>query len=129
MRIIKTHKRIERLSGSEYSLLTDVLAAETLHNGWPLAWIEVADNRLSLADAHLSAARILHNDNTGDEGTQRSVISRAYYAMFCAARAALSLDHNGDVNTHDKFPNLLNKATNLGPTEDRQIVSAALAKF
>ena len=49
------------------------------------------------------------------------MISRAYYAMFCSARAALSYHENSDKNDHSKLPDWLRKAP-LGPQDDRNRV-------
>lgn len=127
---VKPHKRVEKLSAEDYALVAGVLSSPLARN-WAAAWAEVADDRLRLAESHLAVAVAVQA--AGRQGVggaeKRSVISRAYYAMFCAGRSALSLVENGDVNDHQKLPAILNKSTVLGPQADRDAVVAALNKY
>jgi uncharacterized protein (UPF0332 family) len=121
---------VEKLTSEEYELVGRVLGSP-LAVDWPRAWADVAEHRLELAAAHLVVALALQG--TGRRGLggpeKRSVISRAYYAMFCAGRAALALETSGDVNDHQGVASRLNKTTSLGPTPNREAVVAALNKY
>jgi len=125
------HKLIERFNGSTREIVSEVLAHESLTRDWRRAWCVVADVRLELADAHLAAAVSLQEgfSDPVDRSVKRAVISRAYYAMYCAARAAVSLETEGDVNDHTKLPLILNATTGLRPDDDRSTVATALRKF
>jgi len=125
------YKLIEQLSENTHQIIGEVLAHDSLKHEWPRAWCVVADDRLELAEAHLSAAELVEeaSSDPDDCHLKRAVISRAYYAMFCAARAALSLETNGDVNDHKKLPDILKKTETLGSVEDRNAVVSAVAQF
>jgi hypothetical protein len=94
------------------------------------AWLGVQTERLRLAQAHLAVAEKLNAEGTqGNSGPEkRSVISRAYYAMFCAARAALAYHESGDTNDHGKLPTgVRDVSTWKQPQRDR--VVSALIKY
>ena len=128
---VKDHRLVEKLTKVEHELVSDVLSSDALSKDWPRAWAEVADDRLALARAHLAAAEWMATscrDGCWDPGG-RSVISRAYYAMFCAARAAVSLESNADENDHRKLPGVLGRTTTLGSADERGTVVGALYRF
>lgn len=127
---MKPHKQVEKLTAEDYDLVARVLSSP-LAGDWPRAWAEIADDRVKLAEHHLAVATAVQGEGRrGASGPEkRAVISRAYYAMFCAARAALGLEGKGDVNDHQKVPAILNKTTSLGPQDDREAVVADLNKY
>jgi len=124
-------KLIERFSENTRKTVAEVLAHDSLSKDWPGAWVSVAEGRIALAGAHLAGAVMVQqaSEDAPDPEVQRAVFSRAYYAMFCAARATLSLETGGDVNDHQKLPSILKGTTGLGPTEDRDVVVSAISKF
>jgi len=128
---VSPRKLIEQFSDKTCETVAEVLKHDSLNRNWPAAWAAVADDRIALADAHLAAAVLVQQASRGsaDPNIQRAVISRAYYAMFCAARGALSLETNGDVNAHTKVADILKKSTSLKPSADREAVVSALSKF
>ena len=128
---VKDHLLLERLSTDEYALVTGVLASEALSKEWPQAWAEMADDRLALARGHLQIAELIAGAcrNVGWDPGGRSVISRAYYAMFSAVRAAVALEIRADENDHKKLPAVLAKTTSLGPTDLREKVGSTLGRF
>jgi len=121
---------VERLTNDEYKLVDGVLASEVLSKDWSQTWARLANDRMKLAEAHLAAAEALADvcASKGWDSLGRSVINRAYYAMFCAVRAALAFEHKADHNDHKKLPDVLAKTTTLGPTDDRIAASSHLAK-
>ena len=108
-----------------------MLASEALSSDWPRAWAEVADDRLALARAHLDAAEWMATACRAGawDPAGRAVISRAYYAMFCAARAVVALESNADQNDHRRLPGVLDKMTTVGSARTRKTVAAALYEF
>jgi len=127
----KNHRLIEKLSADDYTLITNVLATKDVAADWPRAWAEVADDRLALARNHLEVAQLMVQAcaDRGWDLVGRSVISRAYYSMFAAARAAVALENSADENDHRKLPAVINKMTALGPADVRHSVYGALSKF
>jgi len=126
----KDRQRIEKLPIREYKLIEDVLSLGKLTEDWSRTWSELADDRLALAEKHLATARMMQELACGkDEGALRSAMSRAYYSIFCAARAVMSLHQKGDANDHMALPGQIDKTTRLQPEEDREFVYSALAKF
>ena len=127
----KEHRLIERLSKGEYEIVRQVLASKTLSEDLSLAWANMATDRLVLAQNHLAVANSIAEEcRRGNwDPAGRSVISRAYYSMFCAVRAAVALEKYGDVNDHLKLPDVLRKTTALGPTDTREWVGDSLNRF
>jgi uncharacterized protein (UPF0332 family) len=123
-------KFIEQLSTDQYQLLRDVLARPDLASDLPGAWLHVQQERLELARQHLAVAEALNESGVSGKilPEKRSVVSRAYYAMFCAARAALSYHSNGDQDGHSALPKAFKKAP-IGTQAERDRVVAALSKF
>jgi uncharacterized protein (UPF0332 family) len=123
-------KFIELLSGDQLQLLTDVLGRPDVASDLPGAWLHVQQERLRLAEQHLAVAKALNQSGIAGaiRPEKRSVVSRAYYAMFCAARAALSYHFNGDRDGHQEVPKMLAKAP-LGQQAERDRVVAALNRF
>ena len=126
----KDRQRIEKLPIREYKLIEDVLSLGKLTEDWSRTWSELADDRIALAEKHLATACMMQELACGeDEGALRSAVSRAYYSMFCAARAVISLHQKGDANDHMALPGQIDKTTSIGPKDDRSLVYSALAKF
>jgi uncharacterized protein (UPF0332 family) len=128
-------KSIERLSSDEIDQIKSLAKLRTQHGIDLVAdleghWLDVARARLNLADAHFQAAEKLVG--IGVKGKiderNRSVVSRAYYAMYSAARAVLAYGSYGDVDGHEKVAAKLNGAS-IGKQADRDRVVAALNKF
>jgi uncharacterized protein (UPF0332 family) len=123
-------KIIEELGGNDYELLSRAFSCPSIVSDLATSWLHVQQERLRLAQEHLHAAIVLNE--TGVPGAirpeKRAVISRAYYAMFCAARAALSFHENADRNDHKNLPAWVNKAP-LGRKPDRIRVVNALNRF
>jgi uncharacterized protein (UPF0332 family) len=123
-------KIIEALGGDEYELLKKVLDRPAIASDLSASWLRVQQARLRLAKEHLDAALALQE--MGVPGAmrpeKRSVISRAYYAMFCAARAALSYHESADRNDHRNLPAWVRNAP-FGPGPDRDRVVTALNKY
>lgn len=123
-------KLIEEISGDEYQLIREALARPDIASDLPGAWLHVQRARLRLADEHLAVAEQLNVRGVSGaiRSEKRSVVSRAYYAMFCAARAALSYHFNGDRDGHKEVPQMLAKAP-LGKQSERDRVVTALNTF
>lgn len=123
-------KFIELLGGDQYQLLRDLLALPGVSSDLPGAWLHVQRERLQLAEHHLEVAEELNQRGVPGEirPEKRSVVSRAYYAMFCAARAALSYHYNGDRDGHKEVAQVLAK-TPLGGQAERDRVVTALNRF
>ncbi|MFQ6055793.1 MAG: HEPN domain-containing protein [Methanosarcinales archaeon] len=82
---------------------------------------EIALKRLEVAESHLEVAKILLEKDLH----YRSIISRAYYCMYHAARAAVYIQLRLDVQKHQqlvtKFKEVLKKVYNnetLGESRD-----------
>lgn len=128
-------KSIERLSSDEIDQIKGLAKLRAKH-GIDLVgdlethWLEVARARLNLADAHLQAAEKLVGIGVRGkiDERNRSVVSRAYYAMYSAARAALAYNAYGDVDGHEKVAAKIG-ASSIGKQPDRDRVAAALNKF
>jgi len=123
-------KVIEVLSGDQYEFLKKMISRPEIATDLSTAWLHVQQKRLELAKDHLDVAEALNEKGVPGaiRPDKRSVISRAYYAMFCAARAAVSYHLNGDNDGHTELPKRLGKVP-LGPQADRDRVVAALTKF
>ncbi|MCA9646809.1 MAG: HEPN domain-containing protein [Myxococcales bacterium] len=124
-------KIVESLTGEERRILESVLGRPSVAEDVQRAWLHVQEERIRLAKSHLAVAELLNGLGTPGLITpeKRSVISRAYYATFCAARAALSFHLGSDRNDHQQLPLWLRKAQNLGPEPQRNRVSAALSQL
>jgi uncharacterized protein (UPF0332 family) len=123
-------KFIELLGTDQYQLLRDVLARPEVASDLPGSWLHVQRERLRLAEQHLAVAEELNKGGVSGEirPEKRSVVSRAYYAMFCAARAALSYHFNGDHDGHTAVPKALAKSP-LGKQAERDRVVGSLNAF
>lgn len=66
---------------------------------------EVAEERLRIADACLSAAKLLVD--AAEFRVQRQAIPRAYYAAYHAVRAVILAVERRDVNEHDALASLV----------------------
>ena len=123
-------KFIELLGGDQYQLLRDALVRPEVVSDLPGAWLHVQRERLQLAEQHLAVAEELNQSGVSGEirPEKRSVVSRAYYAMFCAARAALSYHFNGDRDGHKEVAQALAKAP-IGKQADRDRAATALNRF
>lgn len=128
-------KSIERLSSDEIDQIKSLAKLRTKH-GIDLVgdlethWLAVVRARLALADVHQQAAAELLG--IGVKGKiderNRSVVSRAYYAMYSAARAVLAYSGYGDIDGHEKVAAKLN-GSSIGTQPERDRVVAALNKF
>ncbi len=105
-------KFIELLGTDQYELLRDVLQRPEVASDLPGARLHIQQKRLQLAEQHLAVAEELNKGGVSGEirPEKRSVVSRAYYAMFCAVRAALSYHFNGDHDGHSAVPKALAKS-------------------
>lgn len=93
-------------------------------------WLAVARDRLALAAVHYECARALVGSGTPGKinDLHRGAISRAYYAMYCAARAAYAHETYGDVDEHREVATKIQK-TQLGTPQERDRVTSALNKY
>ena len=123
-------KFIEQMDGNDFQFVRDVLARPDVASDLPRAWLHVQEERLRLAGEHLAVAEKLNDLGVSGEirPEKRSVVSRAYYAMFCAARAAVSYHSNGDRNDHKKLPGWVGDSP-LGKQAERDRVVNALNTF
>lgn len=123
-------KVIEELKDQERELLSKVLAEPAVASDLEGAWLHVQVERFKLAEHHLEVAVALNEGGTPGKISheKRSVISRAYYAMFCAVRATLSYYKNSDKNHHTNLPVWLAGAP-FASRADLDRVVAALQKF
>ena len=123
-------KRLEQLRDDEFKLLKDVAGSAVLVSGIEQAWCNVQKSRLELAQVHLDVAvRLTGGGIRGAiQPEKRSVISRAYYAMYCAARAGFSFHDRCDRDDHRKLPELIAKS-NLGSQPERDRVVGALNRY
>ena len=128
-------KAIERLSRDDIDQIR-TLGKLRLRHGLDVvadlepAWLDVARARLGLAEAHLRAATELVGIGVRGkiDERNRSVVSRSYYAMYSAARAALAYADYGDIDGHEKVAARLN-GSSIGKQPERDRVVAALNKF
>ncbi len=123
-------KIVEGLGDQDLGLLKSVLGEPAVCADLDGAWLKVQEERMLLAAHHLAVGVSLNAGGTPGKSSpeKRSVISRAYYAMFCAARAALSYHKTADKNEHSELPKWIAKSP-LGPRDERDRVIQALTRF
>lgn len=128
-------KSIERLSSDEIEQVRRLAKLRARHGIDLVAdldrrWLDVTNARLALADAHFDVAfRLIGGGVKGKiDEKNRSVVSRGYYAMYSAARAALAYAADGDIDGHEKVAAKLN-GSSMGKQAERDRVVAALNKF
>ena len=124
------YKLVEKLSAKEYRFIEQVVHSPPLTQDWSQAWLHIVKERLRLSATHLRVAISIHGriGSRPDDETCRSVISRAYYSMYCAARAAVALETRGDINDHQRLSDVV-KTIDTWSVEDRCAVGAALSRF
>ncbi|MCC6526070.1 MAG: hypothetical protein IT373_25710 [Polyangiaceae bacterium] len=118
-------REIEHLTVDKYAVIQQAVRLG-FAGSLDARWLDVQRARLRLAKAHLDAAEKLNAAGTKGkiDEIKRGVISRAYYAMFCAARAAVSYHLKQDVDGHEEVQKRLRQCVPLaGEARDRVIAS------
>lgn len=103
MAVRARNKLIARLTQPAYALLRGLTDEGHLDGpGLGQAIDAVVADRLALADGMMRAARLLAGSE--DLFVRRSARSRAYYAAYHAARAAVFAIDRRDVDDHERLP-------------------------
>jgi len=105
---------LEKVTAAQYSLLRDLTDKSTLDAAMlETALAGIVKDRFEMARGLLEAARILAKSK--NSMVRRSVISRAYYGAYQAARATIFWIHRRDEGDHEKLGKEIDSLPKLPP--------------
>ena len=95
-------KRLEKVTGAQYSLLRDLTHESTLDAAALETMLaDIVRDRFEMARGLLQAAKTLARSK--NSMVRRSAVSRAYYGAYQAARATVLWVHHRDEEDHERL--------------------------